>query len=340
MRHEEVHRWFAGRPVYTELHRLTYPPEAYLMLWPLLGWLEIGPARWLWAVTSLVALAWMVFLAVRESGAETGREKIFVGLMVLSMNAVGVTVGNGQLIVHLLPALVSAILLLGHRRASWGTDITAAFLMMAVLIKPTLSLPFVWVTLVAARRLRPFVLASVGYLFLTFLAARFQPTPLLTLIHQWWDQTRRVGLGRGYGNLHSALASLQFESWAPPCALAIIIALGIWTYRRRHDDLWVLMGVAALAARFWSYHRVYDDFIILLPLVALFRIAKRGPVTDTTAVTAGMLLAVGVAAMLAPARMELATPPLNWLFIGGHVAVWLMILSFLMRVAQSQSREY
>ena len=22
MRHEEVHRWFAGRPVYTELHRL------------------------------------------------------------------------------------------------------------------------------------------------------------------------------------------------------------------------------------------------------------------------------------------------------------------------------
>src|ERR1700674_2853429 len=49
LRHEEVHRWFAGRPVYTELHRLTYPPEAYVMLWPLLGWLEFGPARWFWA---------------------------------------------------------------------------------------------------------------------------------------------------------------------------------------------------------------------------------------------------------------------------------------------------
>ena len=29
--------------------------------------------------------------------------------------------------------------------------------------------------------------------------------------------------------------------------------------------------------------------------------------------------------------MELAAPPLNWLFIGGHVVVWMMILLFLAR---------
>jgi hypothetical protein len=257
--------------------------------------------------------------------------------MVLSMNAMGVTVGNGQLIVHLLPALVAALLLLRHPRKTWGIDITAALLMLVALIKPTLSLPFVWVALVAARRIRPLVLTSVSYLFLTLLAARFQHTQLLTLADQWWNQTRSIGLGGGYGDLHTGLAFMQLESWAMPCALATMIALGIWTYRLRHADLWILIGVAALAARFWSYHRLYDDAVILLPMVAIFRIAKRGPTADGTDVTAAMLLAVSVAAMLAPARMQLAAPPLNWLFIGGHVVVWLMMLLFLIQVAERES---
>ena len=51
----------------------------------------------------------------------------------------------------------------------------------------------------------------------------------------------------------------------------------------------------------------------------------------------GALLAVGITAMLAPARMELAAPPFNWIFIGGHVLVWLFLLFFLVFVAQFQS---
>src|SRR5262245_52331772 len=55
LRHEEVHRWFDGRPVYSEL-KSTYPPASYPILWPLLGWLAVTPARFLWAATTVVAL--------------------------------------------------------------------------------------------------------------------------------------------------------------------------------------------------------------------------------------------------------------------------------------------
>ena len=50
--HQLVHEWFAGRRVYGELKTAVYPPATYVLLWPLVGWLDVGPARWLWGLTS------------------------------------------------------------------------------------------------------------------------------------------------------------------------------------------------------------------------------------------------------------------------------------------------
>ena len=44
--HEFVNGWFAGRPVYLELPTTNYPPASFVILWPLVGWLEITPACW------------------------------------------------------------------------------------------------------------------------------------------------------------------------------------------------------------------------------------------------------------------------------------------------------
>ena len=333
-RHEEVQGWFDGRPLYEELRRLNYPPQAYLMLWPLMGWLDFGPARWLWALTSVAALAWMAVLVVHESLADTRREKIFIVLMLLSMNAVGVTIGNGQLPIHLLPAIVAATLLLHRRHVTYATDAWAACLMLVALVKPTLSVPLILTAIIARPRIRPAALIAIGYVLLTFLSAGFQRADVPTLIRQWWTQSRGAEVGLGYGDLHSGLAYLRLDEWASVGSIAMMVGLGIWTYRQRGVDVWVLMGVAALTARLWSYHRVYDDVLILIPLVALFRIAKRDPMKNGTDVTAAVLLGIGIAAMLAPARMEVAAPPLNWIFIGGHVTVWLAIMFFLITVAR------
>jgi hypothetical protein len=341
LRHTEVRQWFAGLPVYTAFSRIMYPPQAYAVLWPLLGWLELAAARWLWAGTTVAALVWLCRIAVRESGAHSaGRAATALAItMVLSMNAVGVTVGNGQLSIHVVTALAAGLLLLRRPDAGWSSDLAAAALLLFAAIKPTLTVPFVWVVLVTTRRVRPLALTAVGYILLTLLAAQFQPEPAHVLVRQWLAQDSPV-FGTGYGDVQSLLALLGRDSWAMPLAALLLSALGVWTWRHRHADVWILIGVAALVARFWMYHRVYDDVLILLPMVALFRIAvgHSPDVTQhATRAYAGTLLGIAIVAMLAPARLETASTPLNWLFIGGHVAVWLVMLAFLAAAAERRS---
>jgi hypothetical protein len=72
------------------------------------GWLSPAAARWLWALTFLVAIVWLCALIVRESGAADAFDRMLVIVMVISMNAVGITLGNGQLIIHMLPPLIVA----------------------------------------------------------------------------------------------------------------------------------------------------------------------------------------------------------------------------------------
>jgi len=55
-RHDEVQRWFSGKPVYGGV-RATYPPQSFVLLWPFLGWMTLSAARWLWAIP-----AWLHWL--------------------------------------------------------------------------------------------------------------------------------------------------------------------------------------------------------------------------------------------------------------------------------------
>ncbi|MCI0556815.1 MAG: DUF2029 domain-containing protein, partial [Anaerolineae bacterium] len=105
-----VKHWFAGNPVYGDL-RSTFPPASFLIFWPFVGWLSVPTARYLWALTTIALLVWLCRLIIRESKAQTPLERAFVALMLLSMNAVGVAIGNGQLILHLLPLLITVALI-------------------------------------------------------------------------------------------------------------------------------------------------------------------------------------------------------------------------------------
>ena len=335
LRHNEVGRWFAGRPLYTELSRLTYPPQAYVMLWPFTGWLDLASARWLWALTSLAAIVWLCAVVVRESGTSDPLDRSLAVAMVVSMNAVGVTLGNGQLIVHLLPALLVALLLLRRPRGSWYDDAAVAILLQFALIKPTLSVPFAWVALVTTRRVRPLAFTAAGYLLLTLLAASFQAENAGSLLVQWFGQ-RGPDLRHGFGDVHSGLFAIGLGSWAFPASLLMLAALGMWTWRHRQADPWVLMGVAAIVARTWTYHRIYDDVLTLVPMVALFRMAS-GRVPGSDDLKAGVLLALTIAVMSVPARFLGGVD--HWLFVSTHVAVWLALLLFLARAPGRRAAE-
>jgi hypothetical protein len=147
LRHNEVQRWFAGLPIYHESKTAVYPPASYVILWPFLGWLGFTPARWLWAITTVVGLYWLIHLILRESGAKTSFERLFVTLMPLSMYATGATIGNGQLIDHLLPVLIAGIFLLQQRQGGWMMDLFNTTLLLGPLVTPSITIPFFWIIL-------------------------------------------------------------------------------------------------------------------------------------------------------------------------------------------------
>ncbi len=335
--HEWVHRLFAGEPVYGMLRSAVHPPATFAMLWPFLGWLDVIQARWLWAVTSTIMLVWLAYLLVRESYARTRLERIFIVLLLLSMYPTGVTIGNGQVILHVLPPLLTGIILLYRSGAGWQRDVLVSLLLLFSLLKPPVSVPFFWIVLFAPGALRPAVIVTIGYISLTFLAVSFQEqVEFIKLFYSWAESSSALAARGGHANIHIWLTYLGLGTWIFPASLLTLAALGIWTYCYRHVDLWLLLGVSAIVARIWTYHRVYDDLLILLPMIALFRVAKRSSSADGSDVLSGGLLAIAWIAVLAPARLLTFQPPWNWLMIAGHIVVWSLMLLFLFRQARRE----
>ena len=336
----EVQHWFAGSPIYHESKNAVYPPASYVILWPFFGWLGFTAARWLWAITAVVALYWLIHLILRESGANTPLERLFVTLMPLSMYATGAAIGNGQLIDHLLPVLIAGILLLQQKQAGWRMDLLNTTLLLGPLVKPNITVPFFWIILFVPNRLRSALLVSIGYGALTLLGASFQESGLVSLLHDWVKQITVLSINGGHTNLHSWLSSLGLKEWNLPASAIVLGLLGLWTYRNRQKELWLLLGVTAIVARLWTYHLWYDDLLMILPMVTLFRIAKRGTPspTDRRDVFAGILLFIMILANLAPGGRYLLPPPWKNYYITGQVLVWIVTLTFLINQTR-QERE-
>jgi hypothetical protein len=329
-RHTEVNLWFAGKPVYGQVESAVYPPATYALLWPILGWLPVTQARWLWGATTVIALGWLAYLLVRESGARTPLERLFIALLVFSIYPTRVIIGIGQLGLHLFPPLLSGLVLLQRRDSGWRKDLLAAALLLWALVKPSVSAPFFWIVFFVPDKLRPFLLVSIGYIALTLFAASFQEGGLATLFVDKMARTAAYTRMWGYANLHIWLASLGLQAWALPASGITLLVLGLWTYLHRRVDPWLLISVAAIVARFWTTHGFYDDLLILLPAVALFRLAKGGSSADGGDMVAGGLFAITVAALLGEARILLFVAPWDFLFKPVYTIIWISVLIFLL----------
>ena len=290
LRYVEMHEWFAGNPVYGRFIAAVYPPATYAILWPLLGWMSLGAARWFWAATSAGALAWLAILLLRHSGARVPLERWFVVLMPLSLISTGVCLGNGQLIIHLLPMILVGLILVCDPRGGWGRDVAAAGLMTIGLAKPSIAAPFFWIMLFAPGRLRPAALTLLFYGLLTVGATHFQKAGLFELIRQWLSHAPGHVAEQGYADLHKWLTVLGLKSYALPASLIALIAIGIWTYRNRQTDLWLQLAVVALVARLWTYHHQYDNMLLLPAMLVLFRLTHGNAGVERKTV-AGLLLA-------------------------------------------------
>lgn len=327
----EVRRWFAGEAVYTT-NFAVYPPASYPMLWPLLGWLDFGAARWLWGITAAAGLVWLARTVARESGARSRAALLAAGLIPLATYAARAVIVNGQIALHLLPLALGGLLLLARRRPSWTRDLAGAALLLAALAKPTLTAPFVWVAMTVARPLRPLVLIGLGYAALTGLAATFQPTGVVEIAGRFAHGSVRDAMraaSGAHGNVHSWLAALGL-GWAfTPASLGMLAAVGVWTYCARRSDLWVRIGAAAITARIWAFHYRYDDVLIVVAAVPLARMVAAGLERAAPDRSALVVLVLTAASVLMPAR--LLFPPSPWQAVeAAQTVVWLGTLAFLL----------
>lgn len=341
----EVQTWFRGEPVYGSIKTAVYPPASYAILWPLVGWLGITPARWLYAFTAVAALAWLVRLLVRVSGANSRTQRVFIGMIPLCIYATGATIGNGQIIVYIMPVLITGLLLLCPGSSGLWKDILGSFLVALALVKPSVAAPFLWIVLFVPGRLRPALLTALGYVGITALAISFQESDILSLIDGFRKGTVQMLSGEAavtysHTNVHSWLSFLGLSKWIPAASLALFMALGVWTYVHRRCDVWLLVGVVALVARFWTFHGWYDDLLVVLPLIALFRVATSGGSRMGQDWAAGALFAVTLLTLMAPGGLYLFPRPWNLVYVAGQTCVWGAVLAFLLvhaRAAAIQS---
>ena len=344
--------WVAGIDTYAPHSSGLYPPASYPILWLAEGWMEETAARWVWAVSTLFLLVWLIYLVIDAVRPESRLEALFLALIPLSGYATGETIGNGQLALHIVPPLIAGTLWLTASRSpsassqgnapwavwranilryqtGWLRDLLGAAMILIGLVKPSIAAPFFWIVLFVPRRLRPAILVLVGYVLLTGLAVSFQKQSPLALIQAWLTSSQRVST-IGSSNLTLWLGDLGLNQLILPAAATLVIALGIWIWLYRGADVWLLLGVSAIVARFWLYHWPDDDVILIVPLITLLRIVKRGAWADAEDVIAGLLAFFLLMAMVAPGVNSLFPSLLNTIYADAQVIIWLVVLGFLM----------
>jgi hypothetical protein len=350
----EVQQWFSGTQVYGVLEYAEYPPASYVMLWPLVGWLPRTAASWLWGALLAASIAGLVFLCVRESGASTWQQRLFVAMLPIPLYATEMTAWYGQLSVQVTALLLVGLLLLHQRPASWLGDALAGCLLLLSLVKPIVSAPFFWLVVFVPSRIRPAALVLGGYLLLTMAALSFQQESAPTVLQQWLEQAGSpLSVLDGSTNVHKWLTLAGFESMLTFVSLAILAGLGVWVMHHRTVDIWLLLGVVALVARLWTDHRPHDDVLLLIPMIGLFRLASASRLEQGARTVAALLFGALLLASMAPqwlvvprtwrlAPEWIQGPGLSQLVLlneVGQAILWITTLGFLLHRARHERLE-
>ena len=326
MLHNLIRQWFAGVPFYEDRGGI-HPPGVFLLLWPLYGWGSEIATRWVYALATAIAAAGFGRLLLREAGFANPWERGLIAILVVGSYPAAVTIGNGQTTFFLLLAALAGVLVCLRQPPGAARDAVLTGLFLVALIKPNLTLPFFWVIAFTRGWVRPAALAIGGYLLATVASVALHGVTLADLpsmIAAWYQRSDHGLVSTGYGNVHAWLGALGLKAWILPASGLIFALHGLWAWRHRGTDLWVLLGVAAIVARIWGYHRVYDDLLLIFPLIALLRLAHGEPRRGE----AWALFLLGAAALAAPITPILAHA--TWTL----VAVWLLQLGYLMHRAR------
>ena len=362
LRHAECVRWFEGEKIYRTRHDAVYPPASYLMLWPLLGWSSKGLVRVFWLVPTALSVVWICRLFVQHSGVRAAPLRRLLYVVPLASYPVGATVGNGQLSLLVVSSLLGGLMMLAEPQRSWRRDLAIAALVLAALVKPSVSAYFFWILLFVPGGFRPACVVVAAYVALTFGASLAQQQGPIELLEAWmrratggveWGATRGEGGIQSAApaggasartafviksiNLHSLLSIAGLRQLISSASFALLALLGAWVFWNRRGHLLCLLGVSAIAARFCSYHGWYDDVMMLIPLAALLACSRAADSARSRRIATGLALAL-VLFLLAPGGIYALPPTLANTYVVVQAACWLAGLAFLAVMASTLGR--
>lgn len=334
LRHGEIRGWFSGLPVYTGRLHSGYPPASYVLLFPFLGWLSESAARWWWGLLTVVELSLLSVLCIRFTKTTVRAEQLLMVLTFFSAYPITLTLGNGQLGIHMFTLFWCAMILF-MRGTTWRTDLPASVLMLFAATKPNFSAPLFWIVLFALGRLRPMLLVASGYVLLTVFALGFQTQPVLQLLHDFSRISADVIGTKGGAHIAVWMRFLGLSEWTSIASLGLILALGCWIFANRRANTWILLGISALVARIWTYHQPYDDLLILFAMLPLLHWLREDPTTGNLKVLGGCLLGTAWLFLFIPARTVDFAFPWNLPYEIGLPLIWVAMMLFLNHVKDS-----
>ncbi len=327
--------WFEGKPIYSYI----LFPATFPTLWPITGWLSIEATRWLWL--GLYAVALWVLVRILKSGAviRDGKETMLLALFVLTIYPTGVTIGNGQMALLLLPAVVAGLIISRDGSLTPWRRAAAVALLIFSSSKLPVTAPFFLILMISLKDLKTMTAVGLSYIALTFFSLSFRKMSIPEFTSRWTNETPSVVTVGGHGNIHHFLSPLGIDNFLLPSSALILAALAVWIYKFRKTDFWVQLGVAALTARFWTYHRLYDDLLIIIPMAAVLRLLRNGGLSENERAAGSVIFAVSVVSFLVPGFFLQFPDPWGALFQGVQTIVWLSLLAFLLYYAYRANRK-
>lgn len=329
LRYDETIRWLSGASM-ADVKGMDYPPATYAVLGPLIGHLGWPAARALWLVLCLVALAMLSVIAVRAVERRPAT-RCLAAVLPWAMYGSALTVGVGQLGLICLATGLGGVLLAYKAGSKALRGSLAGFLFALSLVKPTLTAPWFWLLIPASP-----VAAGVAVILYgaaTLAACANRPEPLAQLLTLWIHHGH-LHVARGYGSVATWASDLGLDGWIVPLGLAMLAGLGLWIFRHRRADLWVLLGVSAFVARFFTYHYYVDDLLFLIPLIALFRLVTR----DRRDRAAAIVFLLGALSQLTPTRWftELG-PRIESATEMSQILLWVAAVAVLIRACREKT---
>jgi hypothetical protein len=209
------------------------------------------------------------------------------------------------------------------------------------LAEPNVALPFLVPLLIAPRRMRPAVLAIVGYAILTLVAAYLHPADLAADLRLWGDHINWQA-GRGYGNLQDWLEYQGRGNAFMSASFGLLAALGAFSWWCRQSDTWLLLGIAATISRLWMAPRIDYDSLLIIPLMATARLALSDARARPIVVGSRVTFVVLALVLWIPLNLHFAGSTLgpwvvrpSWvrLFDGAHVGVAILAVTVLATAA-------